>query len=54
MVDAGDLKSPAPWGVRVRVSPSVPYAGVVKLVDTLDLGSSGFGCGGSTPSARTI
>jgi trigger factor len=28
-------------------------AGVVKLVDTPDLGSGGFGRGGSTPSART-
>ncbi len=27
-------------------------AGVVKLVDTLDLGSSGASCGGSNPSAR--
>jgi hypothetical protein len=26
---------------------------VVKLVDTLDLGSSGESCGGSSPSART-
>jgi hypothetical protein len=26
----------------------------VKLVDTPDLGSGGFGRGGSTPSARTI
>src|SRR5262245_57627676 len=30
-----------------------PKAGVVKLVDTPDLGSGGFGRGGSTPSART-
>ena len=29
-------------------------AGVVELVDTPDLGSGGFGRGGSTPSARTI
>lgn len=28
-------------------------AGVVELVDTLDLGSSGFGHGGSNPFART-
>lgn len=28
-------------------------AGVVELVDTLDLGSSGFGHGGSSPFART-
>ncbi|CFX44228.1 protein of unknown function [Candidatus Filomicrobium marinum] len=28
-------------------------AGVVELVDTPDLGSGGFGCGGSSPSART-
>ena len=30
------------------------FAGVVKLVDTQDLGSCGFGCGGSSPFARTI
>ena len=30
------------------------YAGVVELVDTLDLGSSAVRCGGSTPSTRTI
>ncbi len=29
-------------------------AGVVELVDTLDLGSSGASLGGSTPFARTI
>lgn len=29
------------------------YAGVVELVDTLDLGSSGLRRGGSNPSART-
>ena len=29
-------------------------AGVVELVDTLDLGSSGLRRGGSNPSARTI
>lgn len=29
------------------------YAGVVKLVDTPDLGSGGASCGGSSPSART-
>ena len=28
-------------------------AGVVELVDTPDLGSGGFGHGGSSPSART-
>ncbi len=30
------------------------YAGVVKLVDTLDLGSSALRYGGSSPSARTL
>ena len=34
----------------VRVNP---WAGVVELVDTPDLGSGGFGRGGSSPSART-
>ena len=29
-------------------------ASVVKLVDTLDLGSSAARCGGSSPSARTL
>jgi hypothetical protein len=29
-------------------------AGVVELVDTLDLGSSAVRCGGSSPSTRTI
>jgi hypothetical protein len=36
--------------------PSPPFkgkAGVVKLVDTLDLGSSAARLGGSSPSART-
>ncbi len=28
-------------------------AGMVELVDTLDLGSSAERCGGSTPSTRT-
>jgi hypothetical protein len=39
-VDAGDLKSPAPRGVRVRVPPSAPgtYSSVLR---------SGFGQGGS-------
>ncbi len=32
---------------------AAPYAGVVKLVDTLDLGSSASRLGGSSPSART-
>ena len=32
---------------------AAPYAGVVKLVDTLDLGSSAARLGGSSPSART-
>ena len=27
---------------------------MVELVDTLDLGSSGASCGGSSPSTRTI
>jgi hypothetical protein len=31
----------------------ITLAGVVKLVDTLDLGSSGASCGGSSPFART-
>ena len=30
------------------------FAGVVKLVDTLDLGSSAVRCGGSSPSTRTF
>lgn len=30
------------------------YAKVAELVDALDLGSSAFGCGGSTPPFRTI
>ncbi len=30
------------------------YAGVAELADALDLGSSAFGRGGSTPSTRTI
>ncbi|MEY4280736.1 MAG: hypothetical protein RLZ39_148, partial [Bacteroidota bacterium] len=30
-----------------------PNAGVVKLVDTLDLGSSAARLGGSSPSTRT-
>ena len=30
------------------------HAGVVELVDTLDLGSSGESRGGSSPSTRTI
>jgi hypothetical protein len=30
-----------------------PSAGVVKLVDTLDLGSSAVRLGGSSPSTRT-
>ncbi len=33
---------------------AVPNAGVVKLVDTLDLGSSASRHGGSSPSTRTI
>ena len=31
-----------------------PHAGVVKLVDTRDLKSLGFGLAGSSPAARTI
>ena len=30
------------------------FAGVVKLVDTLDLGSSASRCEGSSPFARTL
>ena len=30
-----------------------PFAGVVKLVDTLDLGSSALRLGGSSPFTRT-
>ncbi len=30
------------------------FAGVVKLVDTLDLGSSAVRCGGSSPFTRTF
>jgi hypothetical protein len=33
--------------------PPQKIAGVVKLVDTLDLGSSAVRCVGSSPSART-
>ncbi len=29
-------------------------ARVAELVDALDLGSSAFGCGGSTPPSRTM
>ena len=32
---------------------ALDLAGVVELVDTLDLGFSGFGRGGSSPFART-
>ncbi len=31
---------------------TIEFASVVELADTLDLGSSTFGCGGSTPFAR--
>ena len=31
----------------------IPFAGVVELVDTLDLGSSASRCEGSSPFART-
>lgn len=45
--------------LRVRVPPSAPiadfeYAGVAKLADALDLGSSVFGRAGSTPVTSTI
>ena len=33
---------------------AITHAGVVKLVDTLDLGSSAARLGGSSPSTRTI
>ena len=39
---------------RDRERPDSCYAGVVKLVDTLDLGSSASRRGGSSPSTRTI
>ncbi len=45
-----------PWFRSYHLSFLFVYlmckAGVVKLVDTLDLGSSGASCGGSNPSAR--
>ena len=34
-------------------APFIRKAGVVKLVDTLDLGSSAARCVGSSPSTRT-
>ncbi len=37
----------------VYIVRNVAHARVVKLVDTLDLGSSAFGHGGSTPPSRT-
>ena len=42
--------------IRLRIVPSTISdfnAGVVELVDTLDLGSSAAMCGGSSPLART-
>ena len=45
------LVAPLKWlGYR---QAQVITAGVAKLVDALDLGSSDFGHGGSSPSART-
>ncbi len=35
-------------------APFIRKAGVVKLVDTLDLGSSAARCVGSSPSTRTV
>lgn len=32
----------------------IKYAGVVKLADTLDLGSNALWCAGSSPVTRTI
>ena len=40
--------------VRHIFAPRFWNAGVVKLVDTLDLGSSAARCVGSSPSTRTI
>jgi hypothetical protein len=41
-------------GTRPETSADDPDAGVVKLVDTPDLGSGGESLGGSSPFARTI
>ncbi len=38
---------------RYPAGPEHQAAGVVELVDTPDLGSGGFGRGGSSPFART-
>ena len=43
----------ASTGPSYRAAPEHQAAGVVELVDTPDLGSGGFGRGGSSPFART-
>ena len=55
--NASDLKSGdwvTPAGVRFPHSPSLLSAGVVELVDTLDLGSSAARRAGSIPVSGTI
>ena len=42
------------YGKKLWAFFRLGWAGVVELVDTLDLGSSGASRGGSSPSARTI
>ena len=46
------LKRGGDFGKKSRIGMN-EYAGVVKLVDTLDLGSSAERCVGSSPSTRT-
>ncbi len=40
--------------MNICLNFAAPYAHVVKLVDTSDLGSDAARCGGSSPSMRTF
>ncbi len=37
----------------INLAVKIKYAGVVKLADTLDLGSNALWCAGSSPVTRT-
>ena len=48
------IQNPPSNIVRVQVPLPAPYARVVELADTLDLGSSAVRCAGSSPVTGTI
>ena len=51
-----NIKIYSAWTVAVgsiNLAVKIKYAGVVKLADTLDLGSNALWCAGSSPVTRT-